>query len=102
MASKIFGILVGVVVFVVLSVGIMFLHGFVLTQLWTWFVTPLTGITISLVHALGLYVIYSCVTGQANSILMKVDERTQVEKITSVAALPLFALGIGYILTLFM
>jgi hypothetical protein len=70
---------------------------YVLTVLWGWFVMPVFGMApLGMAYAAGLGVLASFLTHQAHS-----HDRSAADSIAIAIGHPLFALGFGWVITLF-
>lgn len=94
------------VVTVLLIVPLNLWRGFVFSKLWTWFVVPLTNWpAITPIVAAGLALALAIAkgwesTGEIRS--MRRQKRMLAEVISNGITIPLFVLGTGWILTLFL
>jgi hypothetical protein len=84
------------------------INGWVLSQLWKWFVEPFGVPALSVPYAIGVSLIVGFLTHQRNT-SRSTDDRDKGEKITSAVAeiltsftLPLITLGIGWIVSQFL
>lgn len=69
-------------------------HGFVLSQLWTWFGEPLTGAHLSPPHAIGIIVLLSIARGSRST--TREDEPPYANVIALSVVMPALNLAIGY------
>jgi len=93
-------VILGVVVLIgVFTLAIALLHGFVLMQLWGWFVVPVFGApSLSLVEAMGIALVVGYLTNQ----YIPVPKEKKLEYYTATFGGPLFVLLLGWILHFFM
>jgi len=81
----------------VLGIINIFLYGFVLSVLWEWFIVSEFGVkTISIQNAAGITLIINLLTSKADQIRNK--DTTEIMLMGYL--IPVFALGIGWIITL--
>jgi len=85
---------IGVLVLGIINI---FLYGFVLSVLWEWFIVSEFGVkTISIQNAAGITLIINLLTSKADQIRNK--DTTEIMLMGYL--IPVFALGIGWIITL--
>lgn len=90
-------VLVGMPLFVGLMVALGALHAWVLSKLWTWFVTPIFGIeTPALPLLFGLSLIVSLMTHQTQPNCTKDKDKENLHNL-GVFASPFFTLLVGYL-----
>ena len=81
-------------------IGIIVIHGFIVKLMWGWFVVPLGLPVLSIVHAIGLGLLFKYLTWQHRS---KDDKDDSVAiKLTTALLYPFLILGLGYLTHLFM
>jgi hypothetical protein len=97
-------IILGVLIFIVVAVAVCLaiypLYGWILTQLWAWFVVPFGFPQLSLTQAIGIILVVSFLTGHTGSNREKPKEEKKKDLIAFLAR-PFLYLGIGYIVHLF-
>jgi hypothetical protein len=89
---KILGVLI-------LGISLIIFNGFVITQLWNWFIVPLGVISISIAHAIGLSLIIGMLTLRINA---EYKEMKPWEYMTISCIAYLMFWGMGAIVHLFM
>ena len=101
--GAIFGLVLGFVfILPLLTIYSVLTYGFVLSNMWEWFMVPLGLPTITLVHAYGLALIVALTSHQHNLYKNK-DNELAGEKVFHVFLSPWMTLLVGYILhTIFM
>lgn len=87
-----------IVGFLVLSVVVILLNGLTLSILWEWFLSEITGISISIPTALGITLIVRMLTIDLNATR---EETAWQEGSIKAISLPLIALLLGYIYQFF-
>ncbi len=99
------GIAVGSVIvllfIIMIIIGIIVIHGFVIKMMWGWFLTPLGLPALSIVHAVGLGLLFKYLTWQHSKNDKEEDASISLKLITAIIY-PFLILGLGYITYLFM
>lgn len=109
--KKLIGITIAIIIFVpvflITIVPAILWRSFVITKLWAWFVIPTFGLPeLSILVATGLVTLVTSLPKETNQNTQKNTNEDGsnfvVEYITASFITPALALGVGYIITLFM